>query len=345
MCTCDPAEKYGSEYVQWIGTYFAACVYSDRQIAAFWFGLINIFCWLWAQVPQIVENYRNQKGEALSLGFLLTWLLGDITNLIGCIYTHQFQTQLYTAYYFLFMDGVILLQWGYYWRKNRGKDLSDGEYFMVSEDGSAKPLVDVTTDQPPAPAPANGRSLSSGNYLAIAAFVNIGVLGLLGLGVTSMRAAAYEAAPGRVLLGRSICDSSPDLSNTENIIGSVSAWVSGLLYFTARFPQIYHNHATKSTEGLSVFMFASSTAANVFYTLSIILPESTDYNSDDFWKSTFAYLLGSGGTIASTVPILYQFHKYRRTARKSDSYHEDLLRPDGQMPADGAYARLEDTDL
>lgn len=58
-----------------------------------------------------------EQAESLSITFLITWLLGDITNLLGCIYTHQFPTQLYTAYYFLFMDGVVLSQWIYYYYK------------------------------------------------------------------------------------------------------------------------------------------------------------------------------------------------------------------------------------
>jgi len=95
-------------------------------------------------------------------------------------------------------------------------------------------------------------------------------------------------------------------------MGSIAAWLSGILYFTARFPQIMTNHERKSTEGLSIFMFLSATLANICYSLSILLPESTDWGSGTFWESTFAYLLGSGGTIISTVPILVQFFMYRK---------------------------------
>lgn len=33
--------------------------------------------------PQILENYRLKSGEGLSVGFVVIWLLGDISNLIG----------------------------------------------------------------------------------------------------------------------------------------------------------------------------------------------------------------------------------------------------------------------
>lgn len=33
--------------------------------------------------PQIVENYTLQSGEGLSVIFVVTWLLGDLCNLVG----------------------------------------------------------------------------------------------------------------------------------------------------------------------------------------------------------------------------------------------------------------------
>lgn len=36
-----------------------------------------------AQLPQLITNYKNQNADALSMGFLVIWLLGDLTNLAG----------------------------------------------------------------------------------------------------------------------------------------------------------------------------------------------------------------------------------------------------------------------
>ncbi len=33
--------------------------------------------------PQIIENYQLKSGEGLSLMFVLIWLAGDLSNLIG----------------------------------------------------------------------------------------------------------------------------------------------------------------------------------------------------------------------------------------------------------------------
>jgi hypothetical protein len=36
-----------------------------------------------AQLPQLIENYKNGSADALSLAFLITWFVGDLANLIG----------------------------------------------------------------------------------------------------------------------------------------------------------------------------------------------------------------------------------------------------------------------
>ncbi|KAF9646402.1 hypothetical protein BDM02DRAFT_3156563 [Thelephora ganbajun] len=79
-------------------------------------GYISICCWLGAQFPQLVENARRKSVEGLSLPFLANWFLGDFTNLLGCILTHQLPFQTYLATYFVFVDFSILSQY-YYYRK------------------------------------------------------------------------------------------------------------------------------------------------------------------------------------------------------------------------------------
>ncbi|KAI0035930.1 PQ loop repeat-domain-containing protein [Vararia minispora EC-137] len=80
-------------------------------------GYVSIACWLGAQFPQVIENIRNQSVEGLALPFLVNWLLGDMTNLIGCILTNQLPFQTYLATYFCFVDISLMLQYFYYSRK------------------------------------------------------------------------------------------------------------------------------------------------------------------------------------------------------------------------------------
>ncbi|KAI9446364.1 PQ loop repeat-domain-containing protein [Lactarius indigo] len=79
-----------------------------------WTGLMSMFFWLGAQFPQLLENFRRQSVEGLALPFLANWLLGDLTNLIGCILTHQLPFQTWLATYFCSIDVVLLSQYFYY---------------------------------------------------------------------------------------------------------------------------------------------------------------------------------------------------------------------------------------
>ncbi|GBE82169.1 PQ loop repeat-domain-containing protein [Sparassis latifolia] len=77
-------------------------------------GYASIGCWLGAQFPQVLENIRRQSCDGLALPFLFSWLLGDATNLLGCILTHQLPFQTYLATYFCFVDFTLLAQFFYY---------------------------------------------------------------------------------------------------------------------------------------------------------------------------------------------------------------------------------------
>ncbi|KAF8892508.1 hypothetical protein BD779DRAFT_1610089 [Infundibulicybe gibba] len=77
-------------------------------------GYTSITCWLGAQFPQVLENLRRQSCEGLALPFLVNWLLGDFSNLVGCIMTHQLPFQTYLATYFVFVDCTLMAQYAYY---------------------------------------------------------------------------------------------------------------------------------------------------------------------------------------------------------------------------------------
>ncbi|KAG6333490.1 hypothetical protein ID866_5593 [Astraeus odoratus] len=77
-------------------------------------GYVSIGCWLGAQFPQILENIKQQSCESLALPFLFNWMLGDASNLIGCLLTHQLPFQTYLATYFCIVDCCLLYQYFYY---------------------------------------------------------------------------------------------------------------------------------------------------------------------------------------------------------------------------------------
>lgn len=77
-------------------------------------GYACIACWLCAQFPQVIENIRLRSCEGLALPFLANWLLGDISNLVGCILTHQLPFQTWLATYFVLVDLTLVGQYVYY---------------------------------------------------------------------------------------------------------------------------------------------------------------------------------------------------------------------------------------
>lgn len=56
-------------------------------------GYSSLGFWIIAQAPQLLENYRLQSCEGLALPFLINWLSGDVSNLLGCILTDQREFQ------------------------------------------------------------------------------------------------------------------------------------------------------------------------------------------------------------------------------------------------------------
>ncbi|KAF9053799.1 hypothetical protein BDZ89DRAFT_1004845 [Hymenopellis radicata] len=88
---------------------------SAQQAFSDFLGYTSIACWLGAQFPCTgLENIRSNSCEGLALPFLANWLMGDVSNLIGCILTHQLPFQTYLAIYFVFVDCTLVGQYIYY---------------------------------------------------------------------------------------------------------------------------------------------------------------------------------------------------------------------------------------
>jgi len=118
---CDPITQHGSHYIKWIHMLFGSCVYGNREAASLLLGFLSIACWLNAQSPQLIKNYKNKSTDGLSIQFLMILLLGDVTNLLGCILTKQLPFQTYLSMYFCSMDCALFLQYFYYtWSSSNG---------------------------------------------------------------------------------------------------------------------------------------------------------------------------------------------------------------------------------
>lgn len=97
--------------VKWIYNTFGECVTNTRQQFGFWIGLSSTVIWMYAQIPQIIMNFKSKNVEALSFPFLCLLVTGDICNLVGAIITHGLVTQIITATWFVAVDVFCLLQY------------------------------------------------------------------------------------------------------------------------------------------------------------------------------------------------------------------------------------------
>ncbi|PIN21506.1 hypothetical protein CDL12_05792 [Handroanthus impetiginosus] len=115
--------------IAWVDKYFQDCLCNIKDELSFGFGLISLVCWGVAEIPQIITNFRTKSGHGVSLFFLLTWIAGDIFNLVGCLLEPAtLPTQFYTAVLYTATTVVLVVQSVYYdyfdrWRRNRkGKE-------------------------------------------------------------------------------------------------------------------------------------------------------------------------------------------------------------------------------
>ncbi|KAI5296581.1 hypothetical protein KEM55_005772 [Ascosphaera atra] len=77
-------------------------------------GSISIACWVVVFSPQIIENFRRQNADGLSLLFLTIWLIGDVFNILGSVLQNVLPTMIILAVYYTLADIVLLLQCLYY---------------------------------------------------------------------------------------------------------------------------------------------------------------------------------------------------------------------------------------
>ena len=100
---CEPA----GEILEALSITFNTCIPSWLALISIALGTCSIISWLFAQMPQIYKNYRLKSTSGLSIYFLAEWLLGDLTNLLGCLFTGQATWQIVIASYYVFVDCSI----------------------------------------------------------------------------------------------------------------------------------------------------------------------------------------------------------------------------------------------
>ncbi|KAJ4983751.1 hypothetical protein SVAN01_10729 [Stagonosporopsis vannaccii] len=116
---CEP----GDELLESLSIIFGTCIPSYLALISTLLGTCSIVSWLFAQLPQIYKNYKLKSTSGLSVYFLTEWLLGDLTNLLGCLFTGQATWQIVIASYYVFVDCGLTGQWIWYELLHHGRPL------------------------------------------------------------------------------------------------------------------------------------------------------------------------------------------------------------------------------
>lgn len=140
-----------------LSTLLGSCIPSPLALISTTLGVLSIASWLFAQLPQIVRNYRLDAASGLSVYFLVEWTLGDSANLLGALFTRQATWQVIIAGYYVFVD--VILVWQYAWyvhikpkrKRSKGRRISGanrGEH--TGDDNLSEELAgSIITDELP----------------------------------------------------------------------------------------------------------------------------------------------------------------------------------------------------
>lgn len=291
--------------IEWVDQSLAACVQTWWGIFSVFIGFSSIGFWLFAQAPQLYLNYKNKNADSLALPFLVAWLIGDSTNLIGSLLSGQLSTQIYTSIYFCIIDFILFSQWIMYYlcgptRKHKKKK---GSYKKLNKKQRVLRAV----------LPAVGLAATLGGGVAL---------------YTSPAGPVEEQHLGRVLFNepRRGLDVDPNagypfVQGPMHTAGYIIGIISAIFYLFSRVPQIVKNYHRQSTGGLSFIMFVMAIMGNTTYAIGVLIAAFQPYlydtqkppnriSTDAFIMDKLPWLFGSIGTLMFDATIFVQFLWY-----------------------------------
>lgn len=259
-------------------------------------------------MPQIIKNYHIKSTAGLSIFFLSEWLLGDLTNLLGAIFTKQAGWQIIIASYYVFVDMCLVIQYFWYsycakWiydeslHSSGGSDLDDADSAIInglspinSNFGSEHSLLRDADDHSPKssnPQCIEGPQFSSVNYGEKKNTPPKDIVYNLKLGsswmpspsprtlmyAATLSSLASNAAAAPLPFPKDRYRHGLHLFRIDTpleIVGTILSWCSTLLYLGSRIPQLYKNWCLQSTAGLSPLLFFAAFCGNLFYSASLV---------------------------------------------------------------------------
>ncbi|KAI9365049.1 PQ loop repeat-domain-containing protein [Pilaira anomala] len=317
MDTTCPILENGTHAIGWIYSIFGDCVYGWQETTSLILGYLSIFCWLNAQMPQVIKNYRIRDADGLSFSFLTVWLSGDVANFIGCIITGQLPFQIILSVYFTIIDTILCAQWLYYvkYTDNRIRRWIDGNHdemkpvtvlgpveriYTTYSTGGGKEIDEQT------PLTHSTSNSNHKKYTGLLLFFGLVTFG--GISSPSDLFTVNDTTTNSMMMMVSI---SSESSNEDYMIwvGRLFAWICTFLYLSSRLPQIYQNFRRRSVEGLSMALFFFAAMGNLTYVLSIFTnPHATRASM----LESVPYIIGSAGTLVFDFTIFAQYALFKK---------------------------------
>lgn len=281
------------------------------------FSFISCTSWVFAQLPQIITNYKLKSAEGISPLFLLLWFLGDFLSFTSCLMNDAvLNFQLYLGIFFLCNDVTLCFQYYYYnsvYPKTMPsiyhpidpvvrESLTNSKDVSIHNEG-----VHIKHKHGREHHSLNDDSVSSSydsTEESSSMLKNVAV------------AAVLHSGQANALL---ISSDSNDTAITS--WGLVLAWGCTLVYCSSRCPQLYKNYQRKSVEGISPLLFGSALLGNLTYTLSILTSCALVLGDDrtNFIYKELPYIIGSSGTIVFDAAYFYQKHIYRNSGSNTST--------------------------
>jgi solute carrier family 66 (lysosomal lysine-arginine transporter), member 1 len=264
--------------------------------------------------------------------------MGDATNLLGCLFTHQATWQIIIASYYVFVDVCLVVQ--YFWytyltQKVYGESLHSA---ASSDDGddcsdminSLSPInTNFRDDELPSPKDNEEISqLPSAQAIDTPQFnvVNYEKSKSLALSAGGQEkfAQSWMASPRALMLATTVASlarpaaaapipGSSDRAGVHmfhaetalELAGMILSWSSTLLYLGSRLPQLYKNWTRQSTAGLSPLLFFAAFCGNFFYSTSLLTNPNAWNDFDAYGGHGWADEHGSdrGDWIAKAAPF------------------------------------------
>lgn len=323
---CTPSNAFLTYLSQQLGT----CVPTPLALASSILGTLSIISWLFAQMPQIYKNYQIQSTAGLSIFFLSEWLLGDLTNLLGALFTQQATWQIIIATYYTFVDVCLVVQFFWYSHiKPRmvGSSLHSGVSEIGSDGGSDVidalspintefPELAVRTEMQQARNGADDTQKPPSEEDRQPLFTPVSYRGSMEFSNPKERKGSFpwaamaspktvmtgaaaslvhgsHAAPIPVLLGLKAMQLHVQSASSIELAGTVLSWSSTLLYLGSRLPQLYKNWSRKSTAGLSPLLFLAAFSGNFFYSTSLLTNPNAWHDFEPYGGGGWADQYGS----------------------------------------------------